>query len=76
MLVVSLKSSSCLEFDKKKIVLNFAFSEEFSMFKILCEQVIFGMILFTFRWIFIQIKISIKIVIQNYISLVVVSLAE
>ena len=47
-LVASLKSSSCPDFEKKYIVLNFAFSKEFSRFKVLCEQVIFGIILFTF----------------------------
>ena len=39
------------------------------MFKILCEHLIFGMILFTFRGNFVQIKFfSLKLVIQNYIS--------
>ena len=54
----------------KKDFLNFVFFEELSRFKVLCEHGIFGIILFTFSVIFVQIKIfSIKILIQIYISL-------
>ena len=66
--MVSLKSSCSVEFGIKKIFFNFLFFE-LSRFDVLCEHMIFGMILFTLRRIFIQIKIfSVKIVIQNYIS--------
>ena len=68
MLVVSLKNSSSVELEIKKVFLNFVFFfEELSSFKVLCENVIFGMILFTLRGIFVQIKIF-SIVIQNHIS--------
>ena len=68
MLVVSLKSSSSVEFEYKKNFWNFVFFDKLSRFKVLCEHVIFGMILFTVWGIFAQIKIfSIKIVIENYI---------
>ena len=57
MRVVSLKSSSSVELEIKKIFLNLVFSEELSRFKVLCEHRKFGMILFTFSLIFVQIKI-------------------
>ena len=64
--MVSLKSSSSVEFKIKKIFLNFVFFDELSRIEVLCVQGIFGMILFTFSVIFLQIKIfSIKIVIQS-----------
>ena len=67
--MVLLKSCSSVEFKIKKIFLNFVFFEELSTLEILCEHGIFGMILFTFSVIFLQIKIlSIKIVFQIYIS--------
>ena len=68
--MVSLKSSSSVEFEYKKIFLIFVFFEELSSTEVLCEhEWIFGMILFSFREIFLQIKIfSIKIVFQIYIS--------
>ena len=54
---------------KQKDFLNFKFFEELSRIEVLCEHGIFGMILFTFTVIFLQIKIfSIKIVFQIYIS--------
>ena len=56
MLVVSLKNSSSVEFEKKIFEFRFFF-EELSRFKVLCEHVIFGMILFTYRGIFVQIWI-------------------
>ena len=46
--MVSLKSSSRVEFGIKKIFSNFMFFEELSRFKVLREHVKFGMILFTF----------------------------
>ena len=42
MLVVSLKSSSSVEFKIKKIFFNFVIFEELSRFKILCELGIFA----------------------------------
>ena len=55
--MVSLKSSSSVEFEIKKIFLNFVFFfEKLSRIEALCEHVIFGMILFTFSVIFLQIK--------------------
>ena len=42
MCVVSLKSSSSVEFEIKKIFLNFDFFEELSRFKVSCEHWIFG----------------------------------
>ena len=56
MLVVSLKRTSSVEFEIEKIFFNFVFFE-LSRFKVLCENVIFGMILFSFRGTFFQIKI-------------------
>ena len=56
--MVSLKSSSSVEFKIKKIFLNFVFFfEELSRIEVLCEHGIFGMILFTFSVISLQIKI-------------------
>ena len=45
-----------VEFETRKIILNFAFFEELSRIEVLCEHVIFDMILFTFSVIFLQIK--------------------
>ena len=56
--MVSIKSSS-VEFETKKIFLNFIFFEEISRIEVLCEHGIFGMILFTFSVIFHQFKIFI-----------------
>ena len=57
MRVVSLKSSSNVEFGiKKTFFLNFLFFKELSRVKILSENGIFGIILFTFSLIFVQIK--------------------
>ena len=39
--MVSLKSSSSVEFKIKKILFNFVFFEELSRFKVLCEHVVF-----------------------------------
>ena len=62
MWVVSLWSSSSLEFEIKKIFLTFVVFEELSRIELLCEHVIFGMISFTFSVIFLQIMIfSLKI---------------
>ena len=55
--MVSLKSSSSAEFGIKKILLNFVFFEEILRYKILCEHEMFGMILFPFNVVFVQIKI-------------------
>ena len=67
MRVVSIKNLSSVEF--KINFFRISFFKDLSRFKILCEQEIFGLILFTFRVIFVQIKIfSIEKVIQNYIS--------
>ena len=67
--MVSLKSSSSVEFEIKKIFLNLLIFEELSRFRVLCEHEIFGMILFIFSEIFLQIKIiSRNVVFQNYIS--------
>ena len=41
-IVVSLKSSSTVEFEIKKIFLNFVIFEELSRFKVLCEHEIFA----------------------------------
>ena len=67
--VVSLKSSFSLEFEIKKIFLNFVFFEGLLRIEVLSEHVIFGMISFTFSVIFLQIMIfSLNFFIQNYIS--------
>ena len=64
--MVSLKSSSSVEFEIKKIFLNFVFFEELSRFKVLCEHGIFGSLLFTFTVIFVRINVfSTKNLIQN-----------
>ena len=65
--MVSLKSSSSVEFEIKKIFLNFVFFfEELSMFKVSCEHWIFGSLLFTFTVIFVRINVfSTKNLIQN-----------
>ena len=64
--MVSLKSSSSVEFEIKKIFLNFVFSEELSRIKVSCEHWIFGSILFTFTVIFVRINVfSTKNLIQN-----------
>ena len=56
--MASLKSCSSVEFKIRKIFLNFVFFfEESSGIEDLCEHAIFGMILFTFSVISIQIKI-------------------
>ena len=66
MCVVSLKSSSIVEFEIKKIFLNFVFFEELSRFKVSCEHWIFGLLLFTFTVIFVRINVfSSKNLIQN-----------
>ena len=58
MWVVSLESSSSVEFETKKIFLKFVFFfEELSMIEVLCENGIISMILLTFSEIFLQIKI-------------------
>ena len=60
--MTSLKSSSSLQFEIKKIFLNLVLFEELSRIEILFEHVIFGMISFTFSVIFLQIMIfSLKI---------------
>ena len=66
-LVGSLKSSSGVEkwkVRRRKVkgkeiekFFEFRFFEELSRFKVLCEHLIFGMIILTFRGIFFQIKI-------------------
>ena len=67
--MVSLKSSSSVEFKIQNIFLNFVFFEKLSSLKILCEHRTSGMTLFTFGIIFDQIKIfSVKLLIQDYIS--------
>ena len=48
MRVISLESSSSVEFGIKKFFLNFLFFEELLRFNVLCEHVMFGIILFTF----------------------------
>ena len=40
---------------KEKDLLNLFFFEELSKFKVVCEHVIFGNILFSFRSVFAQI---------------------
>ena len=57
MCVVSLKSSTSVEFEIKKIFLNFVFFEELSRFKVSCEHWIFGSLLFTFTVIFVRINV-------------------
>ena len=42
MWVVSLKSSSSLDFEIKKIFVNFVIFEELPRIEVLCEHVIFG----------------------------------
>ena len=64
--MVSLKSSSSVEFEIKKIFLNFGFFEELSRFKVSCEHWIFGSLLFTFTVFFVRINVfSTKNLIQN-----------
>ena len=64
--MVSLKSSSSVEIEIKKIFLNFVFFEELSSFKVSCEHWIFGSLLFTFTVIFVRINVfSTKNLIQN-----------
>ena len=64
--MVSLKSSSSVEFEIKKIFLNFVFFEELSRFKVSCEHWIFGSLLFTFTVVFVRINVfSTKNLIQN-----------
>ena len=63
------KSSSSVQFEIKKIFLNFVCFEELSRFKVSCEHEIFGSLLFTFSLIFVRINIfSINILNQNYLS--------
>ena len=57
MLALSLKSSSSVEFEIKRFFYYRFFFKELSRFEVLCEHVIFGMILFTIWGIFVQIKI-------------------
>ena len=67
--MVSLKSPSSVEFKIKMIFSNFFFFEQLSRIEVLCEHRMFGMILFIFSVIFLQIKIfSIGLIFQNYIS--------
>ena len=67
--MVSLKSSSSVEFEIKKIFFNFVFFEELSRFKVSCEHFIFGSLVFTFTVIFVRINVfSTKNLIQNKIS--------
>ena len=55
--MVSIKSSSSIEFDTKKIFPDFVFFlEELLTIEVLCEHVIFDMILLSFSVIFLQIK--------------------
>ena len=64
--MVSLKSSSRIEFKIKKNFLNLFF-EELSGIEVLCEHGIFVMILFLFSVIFLKIKIfPRKVVFRNY----------
>ena len=64
--MVSLKSSSNVEFEIKKIFLNLVFFEELSRFKVSCEHWIFDSLLFTFTVIFVRINVfSTKNLIQN-----------
>ena len=53
--MVSLKSSSSVAFETIKILLNFILFEELSKIEVLCEHVIFRMILFSV--IFLKMKI-------------------
>ena len=53
MSVISLKSSSSLEFVTKKIFFSFEFLE-LSRIEVLCEPVIFGMISFNFSVFFFK----------------------
>ena len=67
--VISLKSCSSVEFKIKDFFEFRFFFEELSRIEVLCEHWIYGMILFTFTVIFLQIKIfSMKMVFQIYIS--------
>ena len=64
--MISLKSSSSVEFEIKNIFLNFVFFEELSRFKVSFEHWIFGSLLFTFTVIFVRINVfSTKNLIQN-----------
>ena len=54
--MVSSKSSSSVTFETKKIFLNFDFFRGVIEVKVLCEHVVFSMILFTFWGIFVKIK--------------------
>ena len=64
--MVSLKSSSSVEFELKKIFLKFVFFEELLRFKVSCEHWIFGSLLSTFTVIFVRINVfSKKNLIQN-----------
>ena len=58
--MVSLKSSSSVEFKIKKIFLKFVFFEELSRIEVLCENGIISMILVTFSVTFLQNKIFIN----------------
>ena len=53
--MVSLKSSSSVEFEITKISLIFVFFKEVSRFKVSCEDWIFGSLLFTFTVIFVEL---------------------
>ena len=65
--MVSLKSSSSVEFEsKKKHFPNLFFFEVLSRIEILCEHGIFSMILFTFSVKFLQIKIFLNKINQNF----------
>ena len=68
--LVSLESLSSAEYGIKKICFKFRFFfGALSRIEVLCEHGIIGMILFTFRVIFLKIKIfSTKTVFQTYIS--------
>ena len=66
--MVSLKSSSNVEFEIKKIFLTSFFFEDSSRFKISCDRWMFGSLLFNFTVIFVRNNYSMKILIRNYIS--------
>ena len=55
--MVSLRSSSSVEFEINKIFLNIVFFEELSRFKVSCKYWIFGSLLFTFTVIFVRINV-------------------
>ena len=68
MWLVLLKSSSSVAFETIKVLLNFILFEELSKIEILCEPVIFRMILFSVIFLKMKIFFYWKMLIKKYIS--------